>query len=775
MKKVVLFIVVIINFNFLEAVILQHDGWNLVSVCQDINQSDVNMSGIEELQSQDGESIYTGDYRSFSNLEQLEAGYGYWVKGNKGSFFNVEVRSTEIIKPLKYSGWNLMAACEDIITDDIDMNEIEEIKNQLGHTFTGSLEKDSNLSILLNGHGYWIKGDAGAKFKSKSFSSFLSKFKYKVINNRKEVVDENHNNYTIKFYSDYEVDVESKVNNIPIVITINGIELLFYIQNVYLGHEIVVTIYNENDELQNVLNASLVIEDMFISFNLTDANELSIHSTTNRNNSLLVLLKENAIALDENDYVLSQITDDDFNSLEFKNQIIVADKLLSTLYFGMPYLELKALIKSGKFITTIKENLSKDLNDVSKIEAYINNADYFHLPLNPDTKEVELVNSNAVVQHRFFAYEHLDKNFFEHWMTYVLTQSIMFSPASELSSSRLDSVMPVYEALYSNIKKDASIRYLTYRHISSLYNWRRFRSSEDNGREMLEVFLFDRDDSHVPPAAQALQNWKLDDKRELTVSTDGNVEPILMFNQTIYSGYEFYTALVLSDTFMEGIIRRIVNIYFNTFSATKKNSLVSTILLSQPENFKDIFLQIIFSKEHLYNTNRVKTIDELFYSLSKKIHFGHDLYTFQTLNRVREGMHQSPMRYKLGVPVSVPIDASSFGIYREYIYKEMLIKIKFDINTYEWGKNGWIKDDLLNESLYEGIYLNNLEAKSEKFLNYLFLSTVSREISSSEWEFFYARIEAQNSWFEAGGEGSTQILFDYISRLTELFQYQKVK
>jgi hypothetical protein len=441
----------------------------------------------------------------------------------------------------------------------------------------------------------------------------------------------------------------------------------------------------------------------------------------------------------------------------------------------MPYLELKTLIESGKFISTVRENLDKNLNNVDEVEAYIVNKNYFHLPIHNETNEVPLVNSNAIVQHRFFAYDYLDKNFFEHWMTYVLTQTIMFSPASELSSATLDSVMPVYNGIYENIKKENSIRYLTYKHMSSLYNWRRFRSSEDNGREMIEIFLFDREDSHVPPTAKALQNWKLNDKRELIISSDENKEPIEMFGKTIYNGYDFYEALVLTDKFMESVTQRLVNIYFNTFSTIQKKSIVSTILESKPENFKDIFIQMLFSKEHLYNTNRVKNIDESFYSLAKKIHFGHDTHTFESLNRGRVGMHQGAMSYKLGAFVSVPIDSSSFGIYREFIYKELMMKMKGDKDNYDWGKNGWLINELLDESLYEGVATDDLEKRSEKFLNYLFLSTVARKVTPSEWRFFYARIQDEKNWFGAGGDGSTQMVFDYISRLTELFQYQKVK
>jgi hypothetical protein len=783
------------------------------------------MSQIQEIQAQNGDSIYTGAYAEFSNLNQLEAGYGYWVKGKIGDIFDEGKGRYGIVKPLKRKGWNLMAVCEDIASDDINMSRIEEIQNQLGRTiYTGEFSRYSDLTKLLNGYGHWVKGDRGAFFTSKYGLSLPLGYKYRVIDNSGVLVEGHYENYRVELYTDYPENNNSQQSHIGIFVTVKGIDIdaPLHIQESYVGHKIVVALYNQENRLEGVtepilLNGNRIIDvtpiegitqpidDNGTSENNTTTGDNNTsagdnNSTDNNNtgtgdnnstgenntstgdnnntgdtNTTIGDIPPLAQPLSFEDYALAQLDDTAFNALSYQNQLIVADKLLSSLYFGMPYLDLKALINSGKFISTVRGNLDKSLNDVAKIENYIVDKDYFHLPIHNETNEVPLVNSNAIVQHRLFAYEHLDKNFFEHWMTYVLTQTIMFSPASELSSSTLDTVMPVYNGIYENIKKDASIRHLTYEHISSLYNWRRFRSSEDNGREMIEIFLFDREDSHVPPTAKALQNWKLNDKRELIIGANENTDPIPMFNKIIYNGYDFYQALVMSDKFMEGVIRRICNIYFSTFTASKRNLMVSKILASHPENFKDIFVQILFSKEYLYNTDRVKNIDELFYSMAKKIHFAHDTHTFETLNRTRVDMHQSLMTYKLGMPVSVPMDASSFGVYREFIYKEMMLKIKVDVTDYGWGKNGWVEAELLDESLYEGVAVDDLEKRSEKFLNYLFLSTVTREISPSEWELFYGRIEAKNSWFGAGGDGSAQIVLDYLSRLVELFQYQKVQ
>ena len=83
-KKFLLALLLIVTTLFLDATELRRDGWNLISVCQDMNRTEIDMTGIEEIQSQDGKSIYTGEWESYSNLDRLQAGYGYWVKGTTG-------------------------------------------------------------------------------------------------------------------------------------------------------------------------------------------------------------------------------------------------------------------------------------------------------------------------------------------------------------------------------------------------------------------------------------------------------------------------------------------------------------------------------------------------------------------------------------------------------------------------------------------------------------------------------------------------------------------
>ncbi|MBU1667464.1 glycoside hydrolase family 9 protein [bacterium] len=144
---------------------LQRTGWNLMSVCQDIYAIDINMSGIEEIQNQDGLSIYTGEYSNYSNLVVLEAGYAYWVKGEAGALFDGKKTDSNLSKPLLRDGWNLMATCQDTSKEDIDMSAYHEIQAQNGQTiYTGDGANYSNLDTLLNGYGYWVKGSSGTLF-----------------------------------------------------------------------------------------------------------------------------------------------------------------------------------------------------------------------------------------------------------------------------------------------------------------------------------------------------------------------------------------------------------------------------------------------------------------------------------------------------------------------------------------------------------------------------------------------------------------------------------
>jgi hypothetical protein len=131
-------LLLILSMLLAEATELKRNGWNLISICEDMNRSQIDMTNIEEVQSQSGESIYTGDWEEYSNLNFLNSGYGYWVKAEANVSFDSGKSKGLLVKSLTRTGWNLMASCEDIPQTNLNMSELEEIQNQEGKSiYTG--------------------------------------------------------------------------------------------------------------------------------------------------------------------------------------------------------------------------------------------------------------------------------------------------------------------------------------------------------------------------------------------------------------------------------------------------------------------------------------------------------------------------------------------------------------------------------------------------------------------------------------------------------------
>ena len=372
-------------------------------------------------------------------------------------------------------------------------------------------------------------------------------------------------------------------------------------------------------------------------------------------------------SLSASDYSLSQLSNAEFNSLTDTQKHQVADKLLSTLFFGYPLHELQLKIDSGTFIDDIISGLNEESTDRAWLENHILDEEKFR---QVDYNEQEAVDILA----RFYAMEDLDSYFLKNWIAYILTQTIMFSPAYELDSTHTPNIARVYNRIVMMLNVDSGMRYITYVHMSSEDNWRRFRSPEDNGREMMEIFTLDMDDSHVPIAGKALQNWKLDrDSDTLVVSLNQNTQPLSLFGTTIYTGDDFYREMAKSDLFTKGVTRRLVDFFFPNATVSKRSQITTRLVSSNPETWQDILLQIVFSEEYLLHRSRAKSAEELFFSLAKKTEFKHRTYTFHEFKDALEDMHQASMKYKLGKLKRVPLDTLSFANYHKYISERMLL------------------------------------------------------------------------------------------------------
>ncbi len=480
-------------------------------------------------------------------------------------------------------------------------------------------------------------------------------------------------------------------------------------------------------------------------------------------------------------YKLNPIDDFSFNALTKTNKKLVADKLLSTLYFGIPSEKLEELIDSNTFISTIKTQIKEQKNDLAAVEERLNNngnedEEFYFSTWPSGTAEV------AKILARFYVLEDLDKSYIDYWSAYTLASTIMFSPAYELESSHAPNIDRVYNGLVRGFRDNYTAGYTTFLHMISDDNWRRFRSPEDNGREMMEIYLQNFNDELVPIAAQALKNWTLNrDNDTLVIGLDENTEPLELFGTTITDGFDFYRELVKSKEFIPEVTSRLVDIYFPSFSDTQKANVTLQITASKPQTWQDILLQIVFSKTYLFDSIKPKSAEELFFSLSKKIHFQHRRGFFSYFARELQEMNQASMKYKLGKYTEVPLDTQSFMVYHKFMRENLFIRYKS-----EWS-SGWVLEELLPDTLFEGIAQDNHKEILDKLIEHLFISTIAREPYEDEKAMFTKHMLDDDGNFiysfrvfrddgELYERRNTAIsVLDYLSRLSNTYQYEKVQ
>jgi len=495
------------------------------------------------------------------------------------------------------------------------------------------------------------------------------------------------------------------------------------------------------------------------------------------------------------DYQLNQLTNDEFNALGAAQKLQVANTLLGTLFFGYPQKELQEKIDSDNFIAGIRSGMEEERTDKAWLESYILDEDKFRQY--SSYSEPQAIN----ILSRFYAMKDLDSYFLKNWVAYILTQTIMFSPAYELSTTHTPNISRVYNRIVTFLNEEGGMRYITYVHMMSEDNWRRFRSPEDNGREMLEIYQFDMDDTHVPIAGKALQNWKLNTNSDtLEVGLNQNTEALNLFGTTIYNGDDFYRELVKADLFTKGVTQRLVDFFFPETSTAKKQQITDSIVSSKPETWQDILLQIVFSEEYLLHNNRAKSVEETFYSLAKKMDYKHKDSTLYYFKEDLEDMHQATMKYKLGKLERVPQDTLSFAHYHKFVREKVLLRRSNPdaINDYDsWARPGW-SDSFIAFDNFD--YDSNSDTVSlDAFVHYLFKTTVAREATSEELKLFRDHMiesrdgkqlfryefnmfvtydndpERQTSKREEYKRNIAFIVLDYISRLDTTYRQREVQ
>jgi len=473
--------------------------------------------------------------------------------------------------------------------------------------------------------------------------------------------------------------------------------------------------------------------------------------------------------------IMAPLSEAEFNQLTPLQKYQVINLFIGSLYKGIAakdYFDLSRgtdnLVAQDKTITLtelhqqLKTPTADFIEIISKAKAY-----YF---TRPDQKE-----RNAPLELPFvYLYElPLSKDSFDLWMAYQLTNTILFSPALELDSTNDNDVKNVLSQLNEAIKSDTSIPKIVYNHMISVENWRRFRSPEDNTREMLEIYLSRFIDEEVPKAAKACQNWKLSDEDEnyqLIIGINVNDQPQnLLDSNHITTCKDFYRALAGHPRLIPTIVFQLVNYLFAYATPEKKSEIASALVNHQPTTFRDIFSTILFSKEYLLHSPRIRRIEETFFNTAYRIDWRPNPMFFRflteqtsaaSLSRITlRQIHQEPMSYKLGRPISVPVDTLSFAYFHGLIRNSLMIKQP--LNEFD---SGW------QNSFYEDPEVDQLS--TTQFIDYVFITAIARKPDTAERETLLDIIQSIRK--NDSKLAQSRLILDYLSRLPELYYMDSI-
>jgi hypothetical protein len=471
---------------------------------------------------------------------------------------------------------------------------------------------------------------------------------------------------------------------------------------------------------------------------------------------------ENNETTGENDSSL-ELTVEEYEALPALEKYAVINKLKSVLYKGTAAadffdlssgLEPLAINNAAMGIGEVKSALKQPMDDKSATLALIDDKYNFHERARPLQYPLAML------------YEFpLSRDFFAVSMAYRLANSILFSPALELETCDYIDIQRVFQRLVSMIENGDSIRDVVYEHMISQENWRRFRSPEDNTREMMEIFLGRFKDEEVPRASLACKNWSLTDDSDgyqLIIGYDENTEPQSILDTTVTTCTDFYMAVANHADLIPRITSLLVESLLNGPPADVQQQIVDTIVSENPQVFEDIFIPIIFSREFLLNTERPAQFEERYFNIAHRISwwayanfFQHINPAWNSTNTTLKNMKQAALTYKLGRSAEVPLDTLSFSYFHKAVRERLLLDRRTDL--FNENDGGWQEEFI------------GVDLSGDDFIKYLFISIISRRPTSIELSTLREIIEDRGYASEERAFYQALITMDYLSRLSETY------
>ncbi len=401
-----------------------------------------------------------------------------------------------------------------------------------------------------------------------------------------------------------------------------------------------------------------------------------------------------------------ELTKAEYDALSNEQKYAVSNKLMSTMFRGIPVADFYDLSKGMNnltlksagvnLITDTKQALSKSMTEEERVLHDMIIMGYEDIGGDRSiSSKFEILDRNDLLVEdwpkqqplaRIMQFP-LSKEVFDNYVAYILVNTILFAPAEEIDSTTIRDVQKVFNKLYDDLRTKKTIQQIVARHQRTQENWRRFRSPEDNTREMIEIYLglFDRDDD-VPRASIACKDLYLtDDDNDYELLSTGfpNTEPQYVLDTFVTSCGDFYDVVANHPRVVPRMATVLVEYFFFESSSDERAAMVQQILSAGPTTFQEIVKSIIFSKKYLLNTERPKSFEENFFGLAQQTKWRPYRRVLRditaevgdrdiNITASMANMGWPTMTLKLGRFTGVPLDALSFANYHRAL-REMLL------------------------------------------------------------------------------------------------------
>jgi len=532
---------------------------------------------------------------------------------------------------------------------------------------------------------------------------------------------------------------------------------------------------------------------------------------SDNNDPYMAAAQSGTLAVQSRSPLTKPLSNDAFNGLDPITQYRVANKLHSTFYKGMSVseyfkmesgLETPVTINGGNYYARLVNRLQTDLSaeEQQRFDLSILGSDFV------ETESSQMLAGKYTFSRdkarelplaRIHVYP-MSRQVYVQWMAWHLANSILFSPAADLDSAGMTDVQNVVRRLTNGIAANQTIAEIVEAHMRSEENWRRFRSPEDNTREMMEIFLGMEDqDADVPAASKACQDWYLTDENDgykLSFTDFPNIESQQVLDSSVVTCDDFYSLVANHPNLLPTVTSTLVRYFYAEHTFAFKQNMVQAIIASQPQTFNDLFSLIVFSEEYLLNTERMLSYEESFLATAQRLRWSAREDTFRSLASGRGGLYRSDMAQmgwptmsaKLGRVAGVATDSLSFANFHKGYREELLL------DRYRWSRSLGIREQESADEAARVISAQELARRQalnkqikrltiDELIDYLFLSVALRRASELEktelTRIFddndFLRHEEERTYVHDGRMPHlARMSFDYLSRLSELYYFK---